>query len=125
VIANGQWLQLRRRSTGEVVLARLRWCSSFGCRLRGLTWRGPLPPGEGLALDERAESRLGTAIHMLGVFHPIAVLWLDSRGRVVDTRLAQPWRPAYLPRRPARYIVEAAPELLNLVAIGDDLDFAP
>jgi uncharacterized membrane protein (UPF0127 family) len=120
---SGQVVQLCNRATGEVLLARLRWCSSFACRLRGLTWRASLPPGEGLVLDERADSRTATAIHMLFVFFPIAVLWLDSTGRVVDTRLALPWRPAYVPRAPARYIVEALPTLLSKAAIGDELDF--
>ena len=122
---NGQLVQLRRRRTGEIILARLRWCSSFWCRLRGLTWRSGLAPGQGLALVEAAESRVGTAVHMLFMFFPIAVVWLDSGGRVVDTRLARPWRPIYVPRAPARYIVGAAPALLGLVAVGDELDFTP
>lgn len=125
MIGNGQVVQLRKRSTGEVLLARLRWCSSFQCRLRGLTLRRPLAAGEGLALDERAEGRLGASIHMLFVTFPIAAVWLDRGGRVVDTRLALPWRPAYVPRAPARYIVEAAPALLDHIALGDELDFAP
>jgi uncharacterized membrane protein (UPF0127 family) len=122
---NGQILQLRKRATGEILLARLRWCTSFGCRLRGLTWRRGLAPGEGLVLVEGRESRLDSSIHMLFVFFPLAVLWLDNAGRVVDTQLARPWRPVYLPREPARYIVEAAPALLDLVSIGDELEFTP
>ena len=122
---NGQILQLRKRATGEILLARLRWCTSFGCRLRGLTLRRGLAPGEGLVLVERRESRLDSSIHMLFVFFPLAVLWLDNAGRVVDTQLARPWRPAVLPREPARYIVEAAPALLELVSIGDELEFTP
>ncbi len=120
---SGDIVQLRRRSTGEILLARLRWCASFACRLRGLTWRSGLAPGEGLALVERSASRMGASIHMLFVSFPIAVVWLDSGGRVVDTRLARPWRPAYLPHAPAQYTVEAAPALLELVAVGDELEF--
>jgi uncharacterized protein len=118
-------VQLRKHETGEVLLARLRWCDSFACRLRGLTWRRGLAPGEGLALVESRESRLDASIHMLFVWFPIAVLWLDNDRRVVDTRLARPWRPAYVPRKPARYILEAAPALLDLVSIGDELEFTP
>jgi len=122
---SGQIVQLRRRLTGEILLARLRWCSSFGCRLRGL-WLRPIPDrGEGLVLVEPAESRLATAIHMLFVPFPISVVWLDSGGRVVDTRLALPWRPMYLPRAPARYAVEAAPTLLERVSLGEELAFVP
>lgn len=122
---NSQIVQLRRRSTGEILLARLRWCSSFRCRLRGLTLRASLAPGEGLVLVEAAEARLAAAIHMLFVSFPIAVLWLDSTGRLVDTRLARPWRPLYVPRAPARYVVEAGPALLERVSLGEELDFTP
>ena len=122
---NGDILQLRVRSTGEIILARLRWCTSFACRLRGLTWRAGLAPGEGLALVENSASRLSASIHMLFVWFPIAVVWLDSDGRVVDTRLARPWRPAYLPQKPAKFIIEADPALLELVTVGDELEFTP
>lgn len=122
---NSQIVQLRRRATGEVLLARLRWCSSFLCRLRGLTWRGGLAPGEGLILVEAADSRLATAIHMFFVFFPIVAIWLDRDGRVVDTRLARPWRPLYVPRAPARYVVEAAPALLEKITVGEELEFVP
>jgi uncharacterized membrane protein (UPF0127 family) len=125
VTRTGRIIQLRKRATGEVLLARLRWCASFGCRLRGLMLRRGLAPGEGLALVEARESRLDSSIHMLFMGFPLAVLWLDNELRVVDTRLARPWRPAYLPRKPARYIIEAAPALLDLVSIGDELEFTP
>jgi uncharacterized protein len=122
---SGEIVQLRVRSTGEILLARLRWCASFACKLRGLTWRAGLGPGEGLVLVENSASRLNTSIHMLFMLIPIAVVWLDSNGRVVDTRLARPWRPVYLPQAPAQYTIEAAPALLEHVAIGDELEITP
>jgi uncharacterized membrane protein (UPF0127 family) len=76
-------------------------------------------------LVEAAEGRLATAIHMLFVSFPIAVIWLDNTGRVVDTRLGRPWRPLYLPRARSRYVVEAAPALLERVSLGEALDFTP
>ena len=118
------WRQLRRRATDDVLVPRLRWCDSFFCRLRGLTGRCALAPGEGLVLVEAADSRLATAIHMFFVNFSIAVIWVDTAGRVVDTRLARPWRPLYVPRARARYVVEAEPELLERVKIGDEVEFA-
>jgi hypothetical protein len=38
-------------------------------------------------------------------------------------RRAEPWR-IYIPRAAARYTVEALPEVLDLVAIGDELEMA-
>jgi hypothetical protein len=72
---------------------------------------------------ERAESVTRTTIHMLFVFFPIAVVWLDGDRRVVDTALAQPFRPYYAPARPARYYLEGHPSLLDRVRPGDQLDW--
>lgn len=117
-----RWVAVRNRSRrGELVL-RARWCESFLCRLRGLTFRRELPSGEGLLLVEARESRAETAIHMWMVAFPIAVAWLDDELHVVDARLALPWR-IYVPARPARYTLEGGPGMLQSVAVGEVLEF--
>jgi len=114
---------IRRASTGEVVLARARWCQSFWCHLRGLMFRRALSPGEGLLFVYSRPGISNTAIHMFFVFFPIAAVWLDDAGQVVGTALARPWRPYYAPRAPARYLIEAAPALLERVSLGEQLVF--
>jgi len=107
------------------VVPRAKWCASFLCRLRGLTFRRRLNPDEALILVEASESRLGTAIHMVFVFFPIAAIWLDSQGMVVDARLAHPFVSVCVPRRPARYVLEGVPALLDHIHSGDRLEFVP
>ncbi len=113
---------VENRTRGTVVLTRVKWCSSFLCRLRGLTFRRSLATGEGLLLVEEKASIVATAIHMFFVFFPIAAVWLDDSFRVVDAKLALPFRPFYAPRAPARYVLEAAPALLQEVVVGDQLN---
>jgi uncharacterized membrane protein (UPF0127 family) len=60
---------------------------------------------------------------MFFVFFPIAAIWLDRNGQVVDAQLARPFRPLYIPRAPARDVLEGAPALLEQVQIGDQLRF--
>jgi uncharacterized membrane protein (UPF0127 family) len=79
--------------------------------------------GEGLLLMGHRESRADTAIHMFFVFFPIAAVWLDGDGQAVDVRLARPFRPLYVPRAPARDVLEGPPALLERVQIGDQLRF--
>jgi uncharacterized membrane protein (UPF0127 family) len=98
-------------------------CDTFLCRLRGLTFRHSFPSGEGLLLVERYDSRLNAAIHMLAVFIDLAVVWVNGAGEVVDVRLARRWRLAYVPRRPARYILEMAVDRLDDFCIGDHIEF--
>ncbi len=115
---------VENRTRGEVILSRVHWCSSFLRRLRGLTFRRTLPADEGLLLDEKVESVVATDIHMLFVFFPIAAIWLDHEFRVVDKTLARPFRLYYASRRPARYVLEGVPALLERVEIGDQLYIA-
>ncbi|MFN2275176.1 MAG: DUF192 domain-containing protein [Anaerolineales bacterium] len=102
------------------LLVRARWCSSFFCRLRGLTFRRKLHPGESLLLVDHSESRLNASIHMWMVFFPIGVIWLDSDQRVVDTLVARPWR-VYLPAGAAQYILEGEPSIVDAVKVGEHL----
>lgn len=113
--------QLIHQTSGEVLLTEVHWCSSFACKLRGLMFRRQLRQGEGLLLVEGFESRSATAIHMLFMAFPIAVVWLDASFRVVDVRLARPWRLAYVPRSSARYTLESSPDLLSRLNMGDVL----
>jgi len=108
---------------GEQVLKRVRHCTSFIRRLRGLTFRRALDEGEGLLLVGRRESRADTAIHMFFVFFPIAAVWLNQSGQVVDAQLARPFRPLYVSCAPARDVLEGPPSLLERVQIGDQLRF--
>jgi uncharacterized protein len=114
---------LRNADNGQVVLARARWCASFFCHLRGLMFVMRLPQDEGLLFVTKSESKTNTAIHMFFMFFSIGVLWLDQSGRVVDKKLAKPWRPMYAPRSPAMYYLEANPDVLERVEIGDRLRF--
>jgi uncharacterized membrane protein (UPF0127 family) len=107
------------------LLRRVRRADSFAGRLRGLTFRRRLDQDEGLWLVGRRESRADAAIHMLFVFFPIGVLWLDREDRVVDRVVARPFRPFYAPRAPAIGVLECRPEVLERVGIGDRLRFIP
>lgn len=119
------WLNVRNETRGAVLPVRARRCASFFCQLRGLMFRRHLSPDEALLLVGRREGRLETAIHMLFVFFPIAVFWLDREGYVVDRTLARPFRPFYISRRPARDVLEGPPVLLEMIALGDRLTFEP
>lgn len=117
------WLVAWNETRGERLVRRVRRCSSFGCRLRGLMFRRSPADDEGLLLMGGRESRSESAIHMLFVFFPIAAVWLDSGGKVVDAQLARPFRPLYVPRGPARDVLEGPPALLERVQIGDLVRF--
>ena len=116
-------MRLVNRTTGRVLAERAKLCRSFRCRGRGLMFRRGISPQEALVFVYPGSSRLGAAIRMFFVFFPIAVVWLDENRRVVDAKLAKPFRPWYAPMRPARYCVEGHPRLLDEVDVGDEVDW--
>lgn len=104
-----------------MVLARAKVCAGFFSRLRGLQFASELEANEGLIFVRGGSSRLAAAIHTLCLRFDIGVVWLDEDFRVVDKKLAKPWRFAHVPRAAAMYYLEAQPTILDRVAIGDHL----
>lgn len=106
---------------GQCLPLRIHRCESFICRLRGLMFRRQLRSDDALLFVQPNEARWGSAIHMFFVFFSIGVVWLRGDGVVVDTALAKPFRPFYMPRKPARCFIEGPPSILSQVSIGDQL----
>ncbi len=86
-------------------------------------FRRELAPDEGLLLVQTKDSRMDSSIHMLFMQMDLAVIWIDSSLRVVDTELARRWRLAYFPTKPAQYVLEIPPALLDRFEVGDLLAF--
>ncbi len=114
---------IRSSSSDAAFSLCVKYCRSFLCRLRGYTFHPPIGPNEGLLMDFGRNSRLDTAIHMLGVSFDLAVFWINQAQQVVDKTLARAWRPAYLPKAPARYVLETHPDRLNDLHIGQHVYF--
>jgi uncharacterized membrane protein (UPF0127 family) len=122
-----KWATVNQADGSKTLVPRARWCDSFLCRLRGLTFRRRIDLQDSIILVEGAESITGSSIHMFFVFSSIAAIWIDEAGRVVDGKLAKPFRPLYVPQGPARYILEGPPGLLDVFHTGDKVrfDFLP
>lgn len=113
-----------RNVTRDVDIAsELTYCNSFLSRGLGLMFRRSLEPDRAYIFIESKENLTSTAITMLFVFFPIAIIWLDGEKRVVDKALARPWRLVYAPDRPARYYIETHPSALDKVELGDVFTF--
>jgi uncharacterized protein len=108
-------------TTGETLARQIEICDTFLSRGRGLMFRRPLDESKALIFVEARESITATSIHMFFVFFPIAVIWLDGQKRVVDAKLARPFRPYYAAASAARYFIEGHPNLLEKVHPGDQI----
>ena len=116
-----QFIQIKNLSQPELAPILARNCDTFLCRLRGFTFRRRLSQDEALLFVQPRENRLDAAIHMMAVWTDLAVFWINNRGVVVDSCLAKSWHPYYIPRKPARYTLEVAPERFDAFQIGDEV----
>jgi uncharacterized membrane protein (UPF0127 family) len=98
-----------------------KYCASFLCRLRGLMFRKELALYDGLLLVQERENRLDAAIHMLGMFIDLGIVWINESRQVVDVRRAYKWRSFIVPRAPAKYVLETSPEAALGFGIGDEV----
>jgi uncharacterized membrane protein (UPF0127 family) len=99
------------------------YCNTFLSKLRGLIFKPVLRSNQGLLLVSSKESRIDSAIHMIGVLSDLTVVWIDHELKVVDVRLAYKNRLVYFPALPAQYVLELAPERLQDFQIKDQLQF--
>lgn len=116
-------MALVNQRTGQMMARRITRCDTLLKRARGLMFRPTLPDDEAYLFVEARESIAMTTIHMLFVFFPIGVFWLDNDQRVVHKTLARPFRLFYAPSQPARYFVECSPAVLDKAQVGDRLSF--
>lgn len=102
-----------------------KYCQSFACQLKGLSFQRTINPYEGLLLVQRSDSRFDSSIHMIGMNFDLCVAWINSEYEVVDVRLAKRWRPAYFSQKPARYVLETHVERMKDFSIGDHVEIKP
>ena len=114
-------IENKRQTVDETL--RLKYCDTFLTQLRGLMFRSRLLRDEGLVLVGTRDSRLESSIHMFFVAFDLTVLWINADMKVVDKVLAKSWRPAYLSKQPAKYVVEIHPERWGDFEIGDMVQF--
>jgi len=90
----------------KIIAKEIIECKSFFSKLRGLMFRRKFPC-DGLIFYLDEETVAGASLHMLFVFFPMDVLWLDSEWRVVDLREGvAPFTPFIAPKKAAKYVVE-------------------
>lgn len=118
-----RFIFIQDKENGISAPPRVKYCSSFLCRLRGLTFRSPVTRDEGLLLVFGRDSRVDSSIHMLGVSFDLAVFWINNEMQVVDKVVAGAWKPAYFPKSPARYVLEVHASRIDDFEIGQTVQF--
>ena len=107
----------------RTIAAKVVHCRSLWSKTRGLMFSTPLHDTALVFHFSRPER---WSIHMLFVFFPIDVIYLDGKRRVVD--MVEGFRPFslnYTPKKEASYLVEMEGGMIGKkkISIGDYVRF--
>ena len=81
----------------------------------------PLKKGNAIVLVSPKQGILETTIHMLFVFFPLDIIWLDKNKKVVDIhKNVKPFTFA-APKKPAKYIIELPCGISSNIKINDEV----
>jgi uncharacterized protein len=114
-----KFVSISNNSRAECKPIQARYCQSFWSQLRGLMFTRSLPENSGILLVQSSDSRINASIHMMFMWMDLAVVWINSELKVVDLVLARRWKLAYLPKQPARYVLETDVSHFGDFNIGD------
>ncbi|MBT4334712.1 DUF192 domain-containing protein [archaeon] len=112
---------------GNVIIAdKALYKKNVLFKVKGLMFSKPLKSGEAIILEAKEEGIIETTLHMLFVFYPIDILWLNKKLEIVDIkRKVLPFKPWIVPKSPAKFVVEMKSGAAKTLKIGDVLKFKP
>ena len=117
------YIQIINQTRKETKPILAKYCQSFFCQFRGLMFTKSLPAQQGLLLVQGSDGRINSSIHTMFMWMDLAIIWINSGYIVVDVVLAQRWKLAYLPKQPAKYVLETNVSNLGDFNIGDKVYF--
>jgi len=94
------------KANKKIIIKKVKFCKTPWQRMKGLMFEDKKKFDYALVFDFPSESKLGSSLHMIFVFFPIDVLFLNSKKEVVDKITLQPFTPNYTPKKPAKYVIE-------------------
>ena len=108
--------------TGKTLIQNTKKASSAWARFKGLMFEKKKKFDYGLIFELDSETKIGASIHMMFVFFPIDIIYLNSKKVVIDKKTVKPWILNYTPKQAAKYFIET-PVGATKVKIWDKLDW--
>ena len=115
-------MPLSNKTTGKPIIERVRLAQGLWAQFRGLMLERPSRFDYALVFPLPFESRVGASVHMLFVFFPLDLVFLDKNKRVVDKKEGfRPFSLNYTPKKPAACFIELPAGLGKGIKVGDEL----
>ena len=113
---------LKNKTKNRIIVEKIKFCRNSLSKAKGLMFSNKIT-GTALIFPYKKEKRI--SLHMIFVFYPIDVIFLDKNRRIVE--LKESFRPFsfYISRKKAQYIIELPDGTTKRshIEIGDLLEF--
>lgn len=107
----------------KTILNQMKYASSPLSLAKGLMFatKNKIKKGICLALPGKEDQKTNATITMLFVFHPLEIIFINTKMQVVDKTILNPWKISYIPKKPCKYVIETTPGTLKNIKIGDQI----
>jgi hypothetical protein len=117
-------LVLFNKTTGKKVIQKVFSAKTHWQKMKGLMFEDVKKFDYALVFHLPRESKAEATIHMVFVFFPIDVIYLDKEKKVVDiAKNVQPFTLGYTPKKPAKFFVELPAGLSKGIKLGHFLEW--
>lgn len=115
---------LFNKTRKKQIIEKVLFASTHWAKLKGLMFESKERFDYALVFLLPKESVMQATIHMVFVFFPIDVVYLDRNKKVVDImKNLQPFTPSYAPKKPSKFFIELPVGKSRGIDLGDELDW--
>lgn len=107
----------------KIIMKNVKFAQNSWERTKGLMFEEKKKFNYALIFTFPVESRIGCSLHMLFVFFPIDVLFLNKDKVIVDKVTLDPFIPNYTPKSAAKYVIEMPKGKAKGTKIGQKVDY--
>ena len=107
----------------KLLIKKVRHANTPWQRIKGLMFEDARKFDYALVFEFPNESRIGCSIHMMFVFFPIDILFLDKNKKVVDNVTLYPFNPNYTPKKASKYVIEMPKGKAAKVKVGSKVSW--
>ena len=108
-------------STNQEIIKKTKLANTSFLRFKGLMFEKKENFDYALIFELTRESKISSSVHMMFVFFPIEIVFLNSQKIVVDKATLNPWKLNYTPKKPAKYFIELPVENGKKIKLGEKL----
>ncbi len=103
------------------IIKKIKLANTYFKRFIGLMFENKKKFNYALIFSFPKESRISCSLHMLFVFFPIDVIFLNSKKEVVDKVTLKPWTINYTPKKAAKFVIEAPVNTFKKINLGNKI----